>query len=398
MNKRFLSVFLSLILIITSTINAFAGEDVTTESKGLLLDSKQTVANVDMQLSARSAILMEKATGEVLWEINADEQLSPASVTKVMDLLLIFEAIRDGKLKYDDMITVSEHAAGMGGSQAYMEAGEQFPLDDMLKAMFVSSCNDAAVAMAEKISGSEELFVARMNERAAELGMVNTHFSDCTGLTDENHYTSARDIAIMSRALLAYPEIRKYTLIWMDTIRGGQFGLSSTNKMLKSYNGITGLKTGFTSKAKYCISSTAERDGMELIAVIMASPTSKQRNADAAKLLDYGFANYGLVSYTLPPISTMKVERGKINNVEIGALKSNISKLTAKGGTAEITSTVTVPKFVAAPIEKNQVIGKVTYMLGDQVIEESDIVAMTAVPAKNFFDYFLQTMGDYFMI
>ena len=249
----------------------------------------------ELKISAPSAILMERSTGTVLYEKNADEHLSPASVTKIMTLLLIMEQLDSGQLDTSDIVTASAHASSMGGSQIWLKEGEQMSVDEMLKCIAVNSANDCAVAMAEHISGSEEAFTKRMNDRAKELGMENTQFLNCTGLTDDpGHYTTARDIACMSRALLAHPRIRDYTTIWMDTVRDGRFGLANTNKLIHAYPGATGLKTGYTQQAMHCLSASAERDGVEYIAVVLHAESSKARFADAATLLNFAFANYSL--------------------------------------------------------------------------------------------------------
>ena len=257
------------------------------------------------QAEASAAVLMEKETGTLLYEQNAHDKLEPASVTKVMTLLLVVEAIDDGRLSLDDLVTVSARAASMGGSQVYLKENEQMTVQDLLKAVTVVSGNDAAVALAEHLSGSEEAFVADMNERAAQLGMADTTFLNCTGLPAAGHLTSAYDIALMSRALIGHPMIREYSTIWMDSIRNGAFQLSNTNKLIRFYPGATGLKTGSTDSAGYCLSATAERDGMELIAVVLHSPTSAQRFDSAKRLLDFGFANYTLAdihpSQAIPP-------------------------------------------------------------------------------------------------
>ena len=280
----------------------------------LLLTSPAAAAGAEggasapaLDVAAPSAILMEKTTGEVLYEKNADERRPPASVTKVMTMLLIAEAVDGGEITLSDEVTASAEAASMGGSQVWLEEGERMTVSDMLKCIAVVSANDCAVAMAEYISGSEAAFVERMNARAAELGMENTHFTNCTGLfDDEEHYTSARDIAVMSRELMLHGWIRDYTTIWMDSIRDGEFGLSNTNKLVRHYEGCTGLKTGFTSEAMYCLSATAEREGMELIAVIMHAESIESRNRDASTLLNYGFAGYELCALrpdgALPPV------------------------------------------------------------------------------------------------
>ena len=253
-------------------------------------------ANASLDLDCKSAILMDAATGTMLYEQNADEALPPASVTKIMTLLIVMEAIDAGALKLDEQVSVSKNAASMGGSQIFLEEGEMMSVEDMLKSVIISSANDAAVALAEHVSGSEEAFVQKMNSRAAELGMKNTYFENTNGLDDTvtNHLTSARDIALMSRELIKHEKILEYSSIWMDTIRNGEFGLTNTNRLVRFYNGATGLKTGSTSKAKFCVSATAKRNGMHLICVIMGAETRDERNAIATKLLDYGFANYSL--------------------------------------------------------------------------------------------------------
>ena len=271
-------------------------------------------------VEAGSAVLMEKETGTVLYEENAHDKLEPASVTKVMTLLLVMEAVDDGRLALDDMVTVSAHAAGMGGSQIYMKEGEQLTVRDMLKAVAVVSGNDCAVALAEHLAGSEEGFVALMNQRAAELGMEDTCFVNCTGLPAAGHLTCAYDIALMSRELiLNHPEIREFTTIWMDSLRDGQFQLSNTNKLIRFYEGATGLKTGSTDAAGYCLSATAERDGMELIAVVLKSPTSDQRFESAKSLLNFGFANYTLTDVypgqALPPVDVLLGEQDQVQRV-----------------------------------------------------------------------------------
>ena len=264
---------------------------------------------VELSLTSHAALLMEKTTGQILYAQNEHDAMPPASVTKIMTVLLTMEAIADGRIAVDDVVTVSAYAAGMGGSQVYLSEGEQITVDDLLKAVCVSSGNDAAVALAEHVAGVTELFVEQMNNRARELGMKDTHFVNCTGLTAEGHVTSAYDIALMSRELLLHhPEIRQYTTIWMDTLRNGTFGLSNTNKLIRFYEGATGLKTGFTQDAGYCMSATAERDGMELIATIMKGTTSDSRNADAKTLLNYGFSTYTLLEKSQASGLTQTVE------------------------------------------------------------------------------------------
>ena len=284
----------------------------------------------ELKISAPSAILMERSTGTVLYEKNADEHLSPASVTKIMTLLLIMEQLDSGQLDTSDIVTASAHASSMGGSQIWLKEGEQMSVDEMLKCIAVNSANDCAVAMAEHISGSEEAFTKRMNDRAKELGMENTQFLNCTGLTDDpGHYTTARDIACMSRALLAHPRIRDYTTIWMDSIRDGTFGLTNTNRLVRFYQGATGLKTGSTSSAGFCISASALRDDMELVAVVLGSSTSKERFDSAKALLNYGFGAYALADVTpKEALPALPVKMGEADTVQVGL--SEVGKLLVK--------------------------------------------------------------------
>ncbi len=317
------------------------------------------------EYSARSYILMEASTGRVLLEENADEALPPASVTKIMTLLIIMEAIDSGRISWTDTVTTSEYAASMGGSQVFLEPGESMTVEEMVKCVVVSSANDAAVALAEAIAGSEEAFVKMMNERAAELGMKSTVFLNTNGLDDDvdGHVTSARDIAIMSRELITkHPRILEFSSIWMDSIRGGAFGLTNTNRLIRFYRGANGLKTGSTSKAKFCISATARRDGMQLIAVVMASPTRDERNETAKKLLDYGFANFETV--TLAPTSLP--ESVKVVGAAVDSLKLNVpsqSLVLAKGEGARITEEIYLPEEVFAPVLAGDEVGQVKFSL-----------------------------------
>ena len=335
------------------------------------------------ETKAPSCLLMDAATGTVLYEQNADEQLAPASVTKVMTLLLVMEAIDRGQLGWDDLVTASAAAAAKGGSQVYLEENEQMSVHDMVKCVVVSSANDCATALAEAVAGSESGFVERMNSRAQELGMENTHFANCTGLDDEAgadvHYTTSRDIAIMSRELLKHEGIREFTTIWMDTIRDGTFGLSNTNKLVRFYTGTTGLKTGFTKSAGYCMSATAERDGMELIAVVMHCESSTDRFESAKALLEYGFANYTL----LDPVGDVEIPQ-----VEVVLGKSETVRpvpgaseplLLEKASAGSITREVTVNDSVSAPVEQGQTLGTLTVKNGGQVLGEIPLVAETGV-------------------
>ena len=363
-------------------------------SAALLLGAlPQAARAADMDVAAKSAVLMDAATGTVLFEKNAHEALAPASVTKIMTMLLIMEAIDSGSLGYGDMVTASEAAAAKGGSQVYLKAGEQMPVSEMLKSIAVSSANDCACAMAEHLSGSEGAFVERMNERARELGMEDTHFVNCTGLDDSpeaaQHRTSAYDIALMSRELLTrHPDIKKYTTIWMDTIRGGAFGLSNTNKLIRFYPGATGLKTGFTSGAGYCLSATAAREGMELIAVTMGCESAKIRNAACKQLLDYGFANYALVSPNLEDAPSVPVILGKEKIVPL-TLGENKPLLVPKAKKAGITQSVSLEESAAAPVEQGAVLGKLTVKSGEEILLEIPLVAANAVEKLTFWNVYV---------
>lgn len=332
------------------------------------------------ETAAASAVLMEKESGAVLYEKDARQKLEPASVTKIMTLLLIMEALDSGRIARDDMVTVSAYAAGMGGSQVYLKEGEQMSVSELLKCITVVSGNDAAVAMAEYLSGSEAAFVAEMNLRARELGMADTNFVNCTGLPAQGHLTSAHDIALMSRELiLNHPSIREYTTIWMDSIRNGAFGLTNTNRLIRFYQGATGLKTGSTDSALYCMSATAERDGMELIAVVMKAPTTAQRFDDAKALLDYGFANYALVSAEMPePLQPVPVTLGQKAAVQ-PELQQAAPILIEKGLQAAVTRTVTLAERVEAPVAAGQQLGTLTISANGETLAEIPIIAPEAV-------------------
>ena len=348
------------------------------------------VAAAGPEVEAKSAVLMDAATGTVLYESNAHQALAPASVTKVMTMLLIMEAIDSGAIAWDDTVTASEAAAAKGGSQVYLKVGETMTVADMVKSIAVSSANDCACAMAEHIAGSEAAFVERMNARAAELGMADTHFVNCTGLDDDpsaaEHKTSAHDIAIMSRELLVnHPDIKKYTTIWMDTIRGGAFGLSNTNKMVRYYPGCTGLKTGFTSAAGYCLSASAQRDGMELIAVVMGSDTSQARFAACKALLDYGFAGYALYEPALREGAAVPVTLGRADAVT--AVPEGAARLLVeKGKRGSVTTEVTLEEFVNAPVTRGQRLGTMTVKAGDEVLAQIPLVAESAVEKLTWAD------------
>ena len=333
-----------------------------------------------LALSAASGVLMEKETGQLLYEQHAHQQLEPASVTKIMTLLLILEAIDSGRISKEDMVSVSAYAAGMGGSQVYLKEGEQMSVGELVKCITVVSGNDAAVAMAEHLSGSEAAFVEEMNRRAAQLGMTDTHFVNCTGLPAQGHLTCAYDIALMSRELiLHHPSIRDYTTIWMDSIRDGTFGLTNTNRLIRFYQGATGLKTGSTDGALYCMSATAERNGMELIAVVMKSPTSAQRFEDAKALLDYGFANYTLTDvYPEVPLTPVDVLLGTMDQVQ-PQLQRTCRLLIRKGEEGLVQTQVTLAQNLEAPVETGQILGQLEVLVDGQLRDTIPIVSAQSV-------------------
>lgn len=351
-----------------------------------------------MNLSCKSAVLMEASSGQVLYSQNADAPLPPASVTKVMTLLLIMEAIDAGKLSLDDTIVASAHAASMGGSQIFLKEGESMSAEDMIKSVVIASANDACVALAEHIAGSEEAFVSQMNKRAAELGMKNTTFENTNGLDDtaKKHLTSAMDIAIMSRELIGHEKILEYSSIWMDTIRNGAFGLTNTNRLVRFYKGATGLKTGSTSKAGFCVSATAKRDGMSLICVIMGADTRDIRNAEATKLLDWGFANYELYSDAGERLNGLSVLGGKKNTCDVSY--GSFSAVLPKGSAASVKKNVLIPEKLSAPIEKGGVIGKVEYTLGSEKIGEVEIQSISEIEKIGYFDLVWRILKKFLII
>lgn len=361
----------------------------------LLAGLSLTAAAEDLELPAPSCILMEKQTGQVLYESNAHEKLRPASVTKVMTLLLVMEALESGSIGWDDTVTTSAAAAAKGGSQIYLEENEQLPLEEMLKSIVVSSANDCACAMAEHIAGSEAAFVEMMNARAEQLGMTDTHFVNCTGLDDEpeaaEHLTTAYDIALMSRELLGHEAIKKYTTIWMDTVRDGQFGLSNTNKLVRFYDGTTGLKTGYTSAAGHCLSASAERNGMELIAVVLHCASSTDRFESAKALLNYGFSNYALVTPEPGELPAVPVTLGTAAEIT-PVLADETPILIDKALAAGVETRVCVDESVTAPVEAGQTLGTLTITSGGQTIAERDLVAPEAVGALRWGDVYLQML------
>ncbi len=345
-----------------------------------------------LSLNCRSAVLMDAVSGTVLYTQNAGEALPPASVTKIMTLLLVMEAIDSGTLSLDDPISVSANAASMGGSQVYLEEGESMSCEDMLKSVVISSANDAAVALAEHIAGDTETFVRRMNEKAAALGMSATHFENATGLDDTatNHLTSAMDIAIMSRALIEHRTILQYSSIWMDTIRNGTFGLTNTNRLVRFYRGATGLKTGSTDKAGFCVSVTAERDGLSLICVIMGAENRDIRNAQATRLLDWGFANYAAYTMPAPKLPALSIVGGEKNSCMLSC--DTYSCTVPKDQVSRITIKTNLPESVDAPIKKGDAIGKLCVCLDENEIYSMPICAAEDVPRVSFLTLWRQLL------
>ena len=350
----------------------------------------------DLEVEAKSALLMDVATGTVLFEQNAHEALPPASVTKVMTMLLIMEAIDSGKISWNDTVTVSETAAAKGGSQVYLKVGETMTVEEMVKSIAVSSANDCACAMAEHLAGSESAFVEAMNAKAAELGMKDTQFVNCTGLDDSsdaaNHKTSAHDIALMSRELLGkYPDITRFTTIWMDSIRSGTFGLANTNKMVRFYNGCTGLKTGFTQSAGYCLSASAQRDGLQLIAVVMGCESSQKRFAACKSMLDYGFANFALVQPELPENASVPVKLGVQG--EVHAVPAQDGKmLIDKGQKNLVTTEMQLEESITAPVSQGQRLGTLTIKAGEKILVEIPMIAQSAVEKVSWWQMYLRLL------
>ena len=377
-------VFLCIYLIMGSAGNSYvyAGQ-IDTDTKAIA----QHDTTPGFKVNAKAAILMEPSTGKIILEHNAHDALPPASVTKIMTLLLIYEAVEQGKIKWDDIVTVSEYAAKMGGSQIYLEAGEQQSVHDLTKSIAVASANDAAVAMAEYLAGSEEGFIVNMNKKAKDLGMADSNFMNACGLDLDGHVISAHDIALMSRELITkYPQVNELTTIWMDTIthktaRGEEeFGLSNTNKMLKTYSGATGLKTGFTSKAGHCISASANREGLALIAVIMSATDSATRFDEARKLLDYGFANYTMSKGDEAGTDKgqIKINKGKLDSISV-VVKAQVSVIMDKGNHVQLESKVEMLDSLNAPVEAGTKAGEVIYISEGKEVGRSDLICSESV-------------------
>ncbi len=344
-------------------------------------------------ISAKSVVLMDQATGTVIYEENQDEQLEPASVTKVMTMLLVAEALDNGVISMEDIVTVSAYAASMGGSQVFLEEGEQISVEDLLKSVAVASGNDAAVALAEYVAGSESAFVDRMNQRAQELGMNNTHFLNCDGLPAEGHLTTAYDIALMSRELLNHDVIRDYVTIWMDSIRDGEFQLSNTNKLIRYYDGATGLKTGSTSTAGFCISASAQRDDLELIAVVLGSDTSAERFNTAKSLLDYGFNQYTLVDATPADLPEVPVKLGETSTVQV-AVEGNCLVLVRKDQVEAVEAEISTVSGLDAPVTSGASLGSVKIKVDGTTVKTIPLVAAQDVEKLDFGGIFRRIWGQ----
>lgn len=359
---------------------------------GSTLNARADIAQASMSIDCKSAILMEAETGKVLYSQNQDQALPPASVTKIMTLLIVMEAIEEGRISYDDIVVASANACSMGGSQIYLEQGERMSVEDLLKSVIIASANDAAVALAEHVAGTEEEFVKAMNDKAKELGMKNTCFENTNGLDDttQNHLTSAMDIAIMSRELIKHKKITEYSSIWMDTIRSGAFGLTNTNRLVKYYEGATGLKTGSTSKAGFCISATATRNGMTLIAVIMGSSSRDARNSAAVALLNYGFSNFALFR-NQPYCGSMTVVKGKLSECEIR--EDQLLTVVNKKELSKITKEITLDSEIAAPIKRGTQVGTATYTVDGKVIGSSKITVVNNVERISFVDLVIKMLS-----
>ncbi len=383
MLKRFLAALISLSLV-----------------SSLVFGAKSTQVSTDVSaeiVTAPSAILIEQTTGQVLYELDADKKMPIASVTKTMTMLLIMEAVDSGKIKYTDMVSTSEHAASMGGSQVFLEVGEQLSVDEMLKAIAVASGNDAAVAMAEHISGTETAFVEQMNKKAKAVGAKNTHFINCNGLdeTDE-HYSTARDVALISAELMKHKDIQKYMTIWMDTIRDGKFGLSNTNKLIRFYDGANGIKTGSTSTAKYCLSAAAKRDNMQLIAVVLGAPSTADRFSGASKLLDYGFANYSIAdnSSYKAKLPGVKVKGGTKDKAKV-EIEGALSAVVKKGNQDKITVKVKTKDTVSAPVKKGDKLGEAVFYADGEELIRKNVVAKASVQKINCMQMFAKCLKEW---
>lgn len=394
MKKLIISGFMALILTVSAWPIAALAED------GGARDNAEVLTLAE---NARSAILIDADTGTVIYEKHSHEKLPPASITKIMTMLLTMEAIDEGRLKLTDKVTTSGHASSMGGSQIFLEVGEEMTVDDLLKGVAMASGNDASVALAEKIGGSEQGFIKLMNERAQELGLKDTHFANCNGLPVADHYSSAHDIAMMSRELLKYEGITKYTGSYQDYLRKDSpkpFWLVNTNKLVRFYSGADGLKTGYTSEAKFCLAATAKRDGMRLIAVVLGEPNTKTRNSEVSAMFDYAFSQYALqpIYKSGEVIGKVKVQKGEAAQLELTASKT-MSVLVKKGSKLEnITQKLVVPEKIAAPVKEGQLIGQLLIVQDGRTLAEFDLNAATAIKKAGFWTLFKRTASHMFFV
>ena len=394
--RKILSLFIAAIITLNCfTLNVTASVDEGSPND-FVNEIEDAVDTNSLEINAKSAVLMDAETGMVLYTKNASEPLPPASVTKIMTLLLVAEAIKAGNISLDDKVYVSANAASMGGSQIFIKEGEEFTVEELLKSTVIASANDAAVALAELIAGTESAFVDRMNERAKELGMSNTHFENATGLDDTvtNHLTSAYDIALMSRELIKHDTVTDYSDVWQDSIRNGEFVLTNTNRLVRYYDGCTGLKTGSTDKAGFCVSATAMRDGMHLIAVVMGAETRDERNEAARAMLDFGFSNYALYSEGESQLENADVLRGTVDKVIV--FSAPFSKLVNKSDKKRIEKEYYIPETLTAPLKSGDAVGYVIYKLDGEEIGKSVIFVKDDVGEVTVIDLFLRILKTVF--
>lgn len=387
--KKVLCILLICIVFVFSGMSIYAVSSTNIEAE------IETIGD-DFDIDGRSAVLMEANTGKILFAKNETTEASPASVTKIMTLLLVMEAIEDERISLTDNVIISEYASSMGGSQVFLEEGEEMKVEELIKCTVIASANDAAVALAEHIGGSEKMFVSMMNKRASELEMTNSNFENVTGLDDttKNHFTSAKDIAIMSRELIKHDLILKYSTLWQDTIRNGEFTLTNTNRLVRYYDGCNGLKTGSTDKAGYCISATAKRGGMQLIAVIMGAETRDKRNAAARSLLDYGFSNYAIYSNEEKLIENVPINNGTKSTTPI--YSSEFSAVIPKNMLKKVELTYEIPENITAPLISGDIVGRIVYKLNDEQIGTSDIFIKEDIDKITFFDIFCDLLKRIF--
>ena len=404
--KKIISILLIIMIGIVIPINIYANSYIWSSMQDLAINTSANISEEytddmtnPLKLDCGSAILIEQTTGKVLYSYKSHEQLKPASVTKVMSILLIMEAINSGKINYDTQIPCSENASSMGGSQIWLDQTETLTVDEMLKAICVVSANDCVMAMAEYIAGSEEGFVKMMNDKAKELGMNDTTFKNCHGIDEDGHVTSSYDISLMSRELLnKYPEVTKYTTIWNDSLRDGKSELVNTNKLVRNYNGCTGLKTGSTTQALFNLSASATRDGLSLIAVIMKAPTSVIRFKNASSLLDYGFSNFEFTSLGKKGevVQSVSIEKGSVKNIDV-TFKEDTGLLITKGNNINIDKKIILDN-ANLPIKKGDVIGKVEFILDNEIVATTELVSENNVDKINIFSMNQYVLGNWFKL